>query len=204
METDDDLPISALSHVTYCPRRAALVHVLGHWEENQHTAAGQLAHQRVDDGERSTAGDLQVLRSVSVWSSRLRLRGVVDALEIRSPPREPRYLVVETKRGKRKRWLRDEIQLCAQSMALEEMTGEKLAVGVIFYAASKRRRSVDLTDTLRSDTEAAAARLHQLIRSREIPPPVNDERCEDCSLQGPCQPRGRARLLAQAIERAFE
>jgi hypothetical protein len=34
MDTDDALPMSALAHLLYCERRAALVHVVGAWADN--------------------------------------------------------------------------------------------------------------------------------------------------------------------------
>lgn len=204
MDSDEDLPLSALSHLIYCQRRAALVHVLGHWEENEHTVAGNILHERVDSGEESTTPELRVLRSVHVRSKHLGLRGVIDALEVREPPGRPRFLVIETKRSRKKRWSSDEVQVCAQSMALEEMTGETIDQGVIFHAGSKRRRIVSLTPELRSRTEVAAARLHQIIQRREVPPPVNDERCAHCSLCGPCQPAGGTGTLEVSLRGAFE
>jgi CRISPR-associated exonuclease Cas4 len=204
MDTDDDLPISALSHLVYCERRAALVQVLGYWDENEHTVAGHIVHQRIDSGEESSTPELRVLRSLHVHSTRLRLRGVIDAVEVRIAPASPRFLIIETKRSKRKRWARDEIQLCAQAMALEEMTGEAIGEGVIFHAGSKRRRNVPLTPELRSRTEAAAKRLHQIMLRREVPPPVNDERCAGCSLRGPCQPAGGTGTLRASLRGVLE
>jgi len=204
MDSDEDLPISALSHLVYCERRAAIVHVLGHWDENEHTVAGHIVHQRVDSGEENSTPGLRVLRSLHVHSTRLGLRGVIDALEVRDPPVTPRFLIIETKRSKRKRWARDEIQLCAQAMALEEMTGEAVSHGVIFHAGSKRRRTVPLTPELRSRTESAATRLHEIMRRREVPPPVNDERCAGCSLRGPCQPAGGTGTLRASLRGVLE
>ena len=204
MDSSEDLPISALSHLIYCERRVALVHVLGHWEENEHTVAGHLIHQRVDSGEENSTPGLRVLRSLHVRSTRLGLRGLIDALEVRTPPTRPRFLIIETKRSKRRKWARDEVQLCAQAMALEEMTGEAIDRGVIFHAGSKRRRVVLLAPELRSRTQSAATRLHEIIRRREIPPPVNDERCAGCSLRGPCQPAGGTGTLRAALRGILE
>ncbi len=56
MFTDDQLlPISALQHWQYCPRRAALVHIEGLWSENRFTVEGRHLHERAHDpgrGER--------------------------------------------------------------------------------------------------------------------------------------------------------
>lgn len=206
VDDEDALPISALSHLLYCERRAALVHVLGAWTENEHTAAGQVVHARVDAGEGSAKPGLRVLRSVRVRSETLRLTGIVDALEVHDDQGKRRFVPVETKRGPRRRWERDEVQLCAQAMALEEMTGTTVAEGAIFYAASKRRRTVAFTGDLRDATAVAAARLHSLVAAGEVPPPVLDLRCPPCSLRAACQPDALlpAGALAAHLRRAFQ
>ncbi|MGH7295006.1 MAG: CRISPR-associated protein Cas4 [Polyangiaceae bacterium] len=206
MDLDDALPISALAHLLYCERRAALVHIVGAWADNEHTAAGQELHARIDSAETTSRPDVRVLRSVHVRSERLRLTGIVDALEVRGEPGSPSFYPVETKRGARRRWVRDEIQLCAQAMAIEEMAGTSIVEGAIFHDGSKRRRVVRFTSALRCATEAAAARLHRMVAANEVPPPVADERCPACSLAGACQPHVIVPpgSLARHLRRAFE
>lgn len=205
MEADDHLPLSALSHLIYCPRRVALVHVLDVWVENAHTTHGKLVHERVDGGESSSHDGVHVLRSVHVRSDRLRLRGVIDALEVHADGAAVRLVPIETKRGARRQWDRDDVQLCAQAMALEEMSGVAIAEGAIFHAASKRRRVVAVSAELREQTAEAARRLHEIVARREIPPPVCDARCEECSLEPACQPHARslARTLREAVGRSL-
>ncbi len=188
MDVDDDLAISALSHFVYCPRRAALVHVLGHWAENVHTASGRIVHERIDTGETTTRPAVAILRSVHVRSERLRLRGIIDVLEVHETEAGKRFLPVETKRGPRRRWKRDEVQLCAQAMALEEMVGVGIDEGAIFHATTKRRRVVRIDTALRAATERAARELHVLVTEGRVPSPVRDRRCPQCSLKGACQP----------------
>ncbi len=202
MDVDDleSLPIRALVHFMYCPRSAALVNLLGHWEENAFTTSGSLLHQRVDSGETTSSPGLKIFRTVNVYSKELGLRGIIDALEVREPPAKPRFLVVETKRSARKNRLTEDVQVCAQSMALEEMTGESLAEAVIFHAGSKRRRVVKLAPLLRKQTREAAADLHGIIRERIVPPPVNNARCRDCSLNGICQPADGGHSLRDSLE----
>jgi CRISPR-associated exonuclease Cas4 len=188
MEDEHALPISALSHLLYCERRAALVHVVGVWLENEHTTAGQLLHVRIDSGEETNRPEVRTLRSIFVRSERLRLVGVIDAIEVHASLNGIRFVPVETKRGPRRRWARDDVQLCAQAMALEEMTSTEIAEGAIFHDASKRRRIVRFSGELRRVTADAAARLHAIVAASEVPPPVSDERCPSCSLADPCQP----------------
>ena len=56
---------------------------------------------------------------------------------------------IEYKRGKRRKWDNDEVQLCAQAMCLEEMLGVVLPAGAIFHVKSKHRRDVPFTPALR-------------------------------------------------------
>ena len=95
---------------------------------------------------------------------------------------------VEYKRGKRRRWDNDEVQLCAQALCLEEMLGVPVPAGAIFHIKSKRRREVVFTDTLRKTTEETARRVHELVASGVTPPPVLMARCRGCSLHDLCMP----------------
>jgi len=133
-------------------------------------------------------------------SDRLRLVGKADVVEFHevgqpfqadSPARKPDLQIpfpVEYKRGKRKKWDNDDVQLCAQALCLEEMLGVEVPRGAIFHIKSKRRREVEFTDALRKKTEAAATRLHALIARGETPPPVLKPQCEGCSLKHLCLP----------------
>jgi CRISPR-associated exonuclease Cas4 len=143
---------------------------------------------------------------VHVRSSVLGLVGIIDLVEVHSEGDRRRFVPVETKRGMRKKWLRDDVQLCAQAIALEEMTGTMISEGAIFHAASKKRRVVRFSSELRLSTANAAARLHAILAAREVPLPVADERCPACSLRDPCQPGALlpAGSLAVHLRRALE
>jgi CRISPR-associated exonuclease Cas4 len=111
---------------------------------------------------------------------------------------------VEYKRGRRRRWDNDEVQLCAQAICLEEMLGRAVPVGAIFSVKSKRRREVILTAALREQTQAAADRLHELVGSAIAPPPVVHPKCKECSVRGVCLPdlvssQARYARLARAL-----
>jgi len=129
----------------------------------------------------------------------------VDLVEVHVQGDRCRFVPVETKRGARERHANDEVQLCAQAMALEEMTGTAIGEGAIFHARSKRRRIVRFTPDLRVQTERAAARLHAIIDAREVPAAVFDDKCRSCSLREACQPESSAATgaLATALRRAL-
>lgn len=206
MEDDDLLSMSALEHLAYCPRQCALIHVDGVWIENAHTTAGRILHERADSAERTNRPAVRVARSVLLRSQRLGLRGIADVVEFHpTVDGGERPYPVEYKRGRRARWLHDEVQLCAQAMALEEMMGVDVPEGAIFHGASKRRRIVAVSADLRAQTVDLAARLHEMVRRKEVPAPVLDARCEACSLRGACVPEaGREALsLRGALERAL-
>jgi CRISPR-associated exonuclease Cas4 len=184
-ESDDDLPISALQHLEFCERQVALIHVLGRWAENVHTTIGRLVHERVDAGASSRTYGVRVLRTVRLRSDRLKLKGTADVVEIHDGGA---LVPIEYKRSGRKRRGADDVQLAAQAIALEEMTGRPIDRAFVFMAKTGRRRLVLIDDGLRARVADSAHRLHALIGSRRVPPAFLDARCEDCSLHVECAP----------------
>jgi CRISPR-associated exonuclease Cas4 len=75
------IPLSAVNHYLYCPRRAALIHVEGIFEENEHTIRGDIAHEHADLPGYEVAKGVTLLRALPVWSERLRLSGKCDIVE---------------------------------------------------------------------------------------------------------------------------
>jgi CRISPR-associated exonuclease Cas4 len=112
---------------------------------------------------------------------------------------------VEYKRGRRRRWDNDDVQLCAQALCLEEMLGVVVPAGAIFHVESKRRREVVFDERLRQKTEDAARRLHELVTSGTTPPPVLKPRCRGCSLHDLCMPEllGQTRRVRDYHGRLF-
>jgi CRISPR-associated exonuclease Cas4 len=95
---------------------------------------------------------------------------------------------IEYKRGRASRRQADRVQLCAQAMALEEMTRGAVPSGALFYHASRRRVPVEFTRDLRKETEACAVRLHEMFRWGAVPRASLESKCRQCSLQEACQP----------------
>ena len=210
---DDLLPLSALAQFTYCERRVALIHIEGLWGDNVFTTEGTHLHGKADTVGHETRPGVRVARAVPLRSLRLGLSGKADVIEFRpaaegSPPGSPEVpFPVDYKRGSLPKWQRPcwQIQLCAQALCLEEMleAGTAVPAGAIFYGKSRRRLEVAFTPELRAQTEAAAQRLHELLRSRQTPPPVRDRRCEKCSMREHCLPEAFSRRSAAAfLERA--
>jgi CRISPR-associated exonuclease Cas4 len=101
---------------------------------------------------------------------------------------------VEYKHGERKRRLNDDLQLAAQAMCLEEMFGKPVLNGAIYHHTSRRRREVAITPELRQQVEDTIAAIRAMLASGKLPPPVNDARCKECSLNDICQPQALAEL----------
>lgn len=203
MDADDTaVPLSALQHWRYCPRQCALIHVEQAFAENVYTLRGQAVHARVDEPSFETRAGIRTERALPVWSDRLGLIGKADVVEF-LPDGTP--YPVEYKHGPRRKSPRiaacDDLQLAAQAMCLEEMTGKAVPEGALFYASSKRRRVVPITPDLRTNVEMAVAEVRALLAAGTLPPPVNDERCRACSLVELCQPQALAARAAQAAAR---
>jgi CRISPR-associated exonuclease Cas4 len=217
---DDLLPLSALQHLLFCERQAALIHLEQVWAENSLTVEGKHLHERVDIGPGESRGDLRIARGLPLRNLRLGLSGKADAVELhRVPDGEPgarlpdtpgawRPFPVEYKRGRPKRHRADEVQLCAQALCLEEMLATAVPAGALFYGQTRRRLDIAFDSVLRQETENAAARLHRLFASRITPPPVREPKCDQCSLLDICMPGAPAasarryldRLLRQATQ----
>ena len=185
MDEDRYVAISALQHWSYCPRQCALIHLEQAFAENVHTLRGQAVHARVDTPGLEVRAGLRIERALPLWSERLGLAGKADVVEF-LPDGTP--YPVEYKHGRRREKLHDDLQLAAQALCLEEMTGRAVPEGALFYASSKRRREVRIDAALRRAVEEAVASVRAMLERGRLPPPVNDRRCKECSLIDICQP----------------
>lgn len=185
----DPIPLSALQHWCYCPRQCALIHVEQAFADNLHTLRGQAVHKQVDQPGVETRAGLRVERALPVWNDRLGLIGKADIVEFEA---DGTPYPVEYKHGSRNKasWIAacDDLQLAAQALCLEEMTGHAVPAGALYYARSKRRRGVQITTDLRRRVEEVAIAVHAQVNSGDVPLPANDARCKQCSLIELCQP----------------
>lgn len=187
----DSIPISALQHWSYCPRQCALIHVEQVFADNVYTARGNAVHALVDEPGAERSGTVRIERAMPLWCDRLGLVGKGDLVEF---ARDGTPYPVEYKHGPRRKQVHDELQLTAQALCLEEMTGKQVTCGAIFQFSSRRRREVLFDDALRRAVEQAVVAVRQLMATTVLPPPVNDARCRNCSLIELCQPK----VLAEA------
>lgn len=181
------IPLSALQHYAFCPRQCALIHNEQAWAENYLTAQGQALHERVDSGEPETRKSTRFERTVHVSAEKLGISGVLDMVEydLTNGQLKP----VEYKRGKPKPEPIDEIQLCAQALCLEAMTGKTVTEGALWYNQTHHRVPIVFTDELRQKTLDTIIAVRNLLDSGITPSPKYSKRCKACSLIEDCQPK---------------
>lgn len=199
---DDPIFISALNHYSYCPRRCALIHVEQIFEENVYTLRGRSIHDRVDQPIGEFQEGVRIERALPLWSIRLGLIGKADVVEFHGVTPLP----VEYKSGRLREFENDDLQLCAQGLCLEEMTGKEVPLGAIYHHGSRRRREVIFDSTLREQVEKTVVEVRELLRRTVLPPPVNDNRCRHCSLQESCMPAavGEKNRAAELLRTLFD
>lgn len=198
------ISVSALNQYAYCPRRCGLIHQEGEFTNNIHTARGNAEHERVDRvAHETTRNGARVEYALPVWSDRLGLIGKCDVVEFWP---DGTVYPVEYKHGPKRQRLNDDLQLAAQAMCLEGMLGIAVPSGAIFHVSSRRRRDVAITPALRQLVIDTAEMIRAMLASNKLPPPVNDARCKECSMNGICQPNAfaNAKRLKQLQDELFK
>lgn len=126
---DEYLMLSGIQHFLFCKRQWALIHIEGVWTENSFTAEGQIIHQKVDKPFiKEKRKDLIISRAVPVSSKKLGLSGRLDVIEfykadvgieLRNRIGKWKPVIIEYKRGKKKKFYYDDVQLMAQAICVE-------------------------------------------------------------------------------------
>ena len=199
---EDPIMISALEHYSYCPRQCALIHVERVWDENLYTMRGRDVHENVDVESSRLVEGVRFERSLPIWSKRLNIVGKADMVEFYDNVPYP----VEYKSGRHRAGNHETLQLLAQAVCLEEMLNVKVEKGAIYWHGSRERKEIVFTDAMRAHLEDVVVAVHEMIASNQVPPPVNDKRCKDCSLKESCLPHvvgGEARNK-KAVKELFE
>jgi CRISPR-associated exonuclease Cas4 len=194
------IAISALQHWSYCPRQCALIHLDQVFADNVYTDRGNAVHALVDEPGAEQKGTVRIERAMPLWNERLGLIGKADLVEFAASGRP---YPVEYKHGPRRHKDHDDVQVAAQAMCLEEMTGIEVPKGAIFHFSSRRRREITIGPALREAVAETTAAIRAMLTTRRLPAPVFDARCRNCSLIELCQPEAvssrdlYARLLAE-------
>lgn len=199
---EDMLMLSGIQHYMFCPRQWALIHIEQQWDENRLTVEGQILHTNVDNPYyRQKNGNKITLRAVQIASKRLGLYGVTDAIEllpsdnrvntIKHPVYPGNWIPypIEYKRGSSKPDERDEVQLTAQVICMEEMYDISITEAAIYYGEMKRREVINITPSLRELTISCADQMHRLYKSGMTPKAIKKASCRSCSLIDICMPQ---------------
>lgn len=200
---DDLLPLSGLSHMAFCKRRWALIHIERVWEENRFTAEGSLIHEKAHSGDVESRPGVLIRRTLPLRSFRLGLSGQADIVEFQPLPRDAgggmtipgrggrwQPFPIEYKRTRDKMGSRAyRVQLCAQALCLEEMLETVVPEGAIFDGTARRRQAVAFDKGLRGEVEMLAAEMHRLFHDGRTPAPIVLPACRNCSLIEICHPQ---------------
>ncbi len=205
------IPLSALQHWTYCPRQCGLIHLEQVFDDNVHTLRGNAVHARTDQPGMELTQDLRIERALPLWHDELGLIGKSDVVEFNRYSGAP--YPVEYKHGLRSKAAEiaacDDLQLAAQALCLEHMTGQPVPEGALYYASSKRRRIVPITPELRAQVVATTAAVRAMLIGGVLPPPLRagaaSHHCKGCSLFDRCQPEeGHNLHWRQQRQRLFD
>ena len=199
IDTDDYLQMSGIQHFSFCRRQWALAYLESQWAEDVRTAEGRILHERChDDNVVEKRGDLFTVRGLRVISHRLRMSGICDVVEFKADKNGIRLngrdglwipFPIEYKHGSPKQNDADRLQLCAQAMALEEMLVCDIPKGAIYYAETRRRETVDISDELRSRAQAMAKEMNEYYLRGYTPKVKPGKHCNACSLKELCLPK---------------
>ncbi|MEG4317584.1 MULTISPECIES: CRISPR-associated protein Cas4 [unclassified Microcoleus] len=189
-DTDDYISIASLNQYSYCPHRCWRMFCAGEFAENQYTIEGTTLHDRVHTMGEMNRDETWQVRAIWLKSERYKLIGKSDLIESENGELYP----VEYKRGRKGEWDNDELQVCAQALCLEEMTGKSIATGYVYYAQSHQRQKVEISQELREEAVATISAIQILIQTGRMPPASYSKRCQGCSLYAQCLPQAADKL----------
>ncbi len=185
MNQTEYISIAALNQYAYCPHRCWRMFCAGEFTDNQYTIEGTTLHDRVHTTSDVQRGETWQVRAIWLKSEQYKLIGKSDLIEAESGQIYP----VEYKRGRKGEWDNDELQVCAQALCLEEMTGQSITTGYIYYAHSHQRQLVEINAELRQSAIATIQSVTNLLETGAMPKPVYSKRCQGCSLYSQCLPK---------------
>ncbi|MCC6646194.1 MAG: CRISPR-associated endonuclease Cas1 [Polyangiaceae bacterium] len=200
------VPARMVAEALYCERLMYLEWAQREFADNAFTVEGRLVHKRADtpggalppkpsgasDDTAAPAAEERPYQARSVWlsSETLHLTGKIDIVEGES---DGRVVPIEYKRGKAPDvpggvYPPQRAQVCAQALLLRE-AGYQCDEGALYFAGSKLRVTVPITDELIAMTLEAVRRARELASIGTLPPPLDGSpKCNGCSLTLICLP----------------
>jgi CRISPR-associated exonuclease Cas4 len=186
----EPITIASLNHYGYCPHRCWRMFCAGEFEDNQYTIEGTSLHERVHTLSENNRDETYQVRAIWLKSERYQLIGKSDLIELESGEIYP----VEYKRGNKGEWDNDALQVCAQALCLEEMTGKVINTGYVYYAQTHQRQEVKIDQQLRNETIKAISCVKKLLNTGKMPQPEYNKRCKGCSLYSACLPEASKKI----------
>jgi CRISPR-associated endonuclease Cas1/CRISPR-associated protein Cas4 len=185
-----------LNEWVYCPRLAMLEHLHGEWRESAETEDGKRVHRRVDEarGDWPAPADIEgteVARALWLSAHEEGITAKLDLVEAVAGTGLVRP--VDYKRGEvpavpEGAYEPERVQLAAQTLVLRA-NGYRVEEGVLYFAGSKKRVRVPMTDELLESARKAARELRAAVIAGTLPPPlVHSPKCNGCSLAPICLP----------------
>jgi len=199
-DDDDFLTISGIQHFAFCRRQWALIFVECLWADNVLTTSGTLMHSRTHDASiKEKRGNLLISRDMAIFSRVLGITGKCDVVEFHQNEkdgvkifgRDGNWLPipVEYKRGEPKKNDADKLQLCAQTICLEEMLNcPPIKEAYLFYGEIKRRETVVLDEKLRKKVTDIVTEMRGYHQRGYTPKVKPTKACASCSMQDECLP----------------
>jgi CRISPR-associated exonuclease Cas4 len=158
--------------------------------DNHYTIEGTSLHDRVHTISENMRDETWQVRAIWLKSEQYKLIGKSDLIEAANG----QFYPVEYKRGSKGEWDNDELQVCAQALCLEEMTGQTITTGYVYYAQSHQRQLVEINQELRATAIATIHAVTNLLTTGIMPTPIYSKRCQGCSLNLQCLPKASDRV----------
>lgn len=196
------LPVRMLNEHAYCPRLFALMWVHQEWSDSGDTVRGRTVHTTVDAGGGALPRDSDrpvIARSVELSDEALGLIAKIDLVEAEGGKVVP----VDYKKGEvapvpEGAWEPERIQVCAQALLLRA-NGYVCDEGALYFAGSRRRVAVPITEALVASTLAHRDAARAVAASAQLPDPLlGSAKCPRCALVGICLPDEHQRVKAEA------
>jgi CRISPR-associated exonuclease Cas4 len=186
------IPIAALNQYAYCPHRCWRMFCAGEFVDNQYTLEGTGLHDRVHTLGTGNREETWQVRAIWLKSEKYSLVGKADLIEEQDGQLYP----VEYKRGQRGEFDNDALQVCAQALCLEEMTGQPVTQGYVYYAQTHQRQLIEIDDALREAAIATIQAIQTLFQTGQMPPAEYTPRCRGCSLYKQCLPQAAKKVAS--------
>ena len=188
------LPVSVVAEALYCPRNLYYRMIEGAEDTNHHLLEGRMLEEFREDRNSQSRLGVKQGRRLTLASEHYGITSVLDIVEENDNQLYP----VEYKKGKDREDVNDDVQVCCQALLMEEHFSIDIPTGYIYYAESSRRRTVPLSTELRQLTLDTIEQARLIMESPFPPDPVNDGRCDGCSMIVRCLPSETAYLSGKS------